>query len=746
MKSINNTTHYISVLFVLVLLLYCTGLAAQTRHLIWVDEFDEMIIDPGRWNFETGPTYETLHYFTDRPDNAKIVDGKLQIIALEESYQGFNYTAALLKTQNLFYWRYGRIEARIKLPHTTGFVPGFWMLPQGDQYGYWPWSGEIDVMEHPTNQDRIFGTCHSWQYSYFTGSFAPAGGSIQITDSETAFHVYAVEWTADKIDFFVDDQKYFTFNNEHSGFEAWPFDQPFYILLAMGVGGGWVGNPDATSVFPAIMEVDYVRVYQNTDDLVINGDDDVLENSKNIVYTVPHIDGALYSWNVPNGATIMTGENTHQISVDWGIFGGNVMADVTTGDGTSVIEYPVTVSPNLMKNAGFEKGAKYWNKTGPYPAEATFALTTDDVHNGNYAMVVDVKTPGVNAWDAQLSQGNLLLKTGKNYHASFWAKKDGAPTELGPAIINATDYTLYALETITLTDTWQQFEFNFTVPANVTTSFNFGMGGQTGTFYYDDFVLTAPDAQQSNQVMNADFSSGIDAWIFNTFSPANARAAVENGELVVSIINGGVNTWDVHVGQAGVTIEKGKEYTVTFDAYAAAPRDIFAFVGKNATPWNVYSNNNTLSLSTKRQTYSYSFTMNDPTDNAARLGFDIGSASDDVVFDNVFLSAGAWPAAVTTQTDNTPRSFSLFQNSPNPFNPSTVITYQLPMISNVNLSVYNLKGQLVRTLIKAKQDAGYHFIEWDGADESGAVVSSGLYLYRLHAGDNIQTRRMLFLK
>ncbi|MFC1570130.1 carbohydrate binding domain-containing protein, partial [bacterium] len=603
------------------LLMTFPGLIAQNRHLVWSDEFDETAIDQTQWNFETGPTFETLHYFTDRSDNAKIVDGKLQIIALKESYQGFNYTAALLKTQDIFYWRYGRIEARMKLPHTTGFVPGFWMLPQDDQYGYWPWSGEIDIMEHPTNQDRIFGTCHTWQYSYFTGSMAPSGGSIQITDSETAFHIYAVEWTPDKIDFFVDEQKYFTHHNEHNGFEAWPFDQPFYILLASGVGGGWVGNPDATTVFPGVMEVDYVRVYQNSGDLVISGDNDVLSKSQGIVYSLPQIEGASYSWSLPNGAKIISGDNTHQISVDWGIFGGNVTAEVSTSEGSSFIEYPVSISSNLMKNAGFEKGVKYWNKTGPYPAEAVFALTTEDVHNGNYSMFVDVKTPGVNAWDAQLSQGDLLLKSGINYQASFWARKDGSPAELGPAIINSTNYTVYGIEWITLTDTWQQFDLDFTVPANVTASFNIGMGGQTGQFYYDDFILTGPEAESLNQVLNADFSSGLDSWILNTFQPADASAAVENGELTVSISNGGVNSWDVYTGQAGVAIENGKEYTVSFDAYAAAPRDISAFVGKNADPWNVYSGNNIISLSTRRQTYSYSFTMNEPTDDIARLGF-----------------------------------------------------------------------------------------------------------------------------
>lgn len=741
MKCFKNTQYMFILFSILLLHLYNSELSAQNWQLVWSDEFDETAIDQTKWEFEIGPTYETLHYFTDRSENAKIVDGMLNIIALKESYQGFNYTAALVKTQNKFYWRYGRIEARIKLPGTTGFVPGFWMLPQDDQYGYWPWGGEIDIMEHPTNQDRIFGTCHCWQYSYFTGSMAPAGGSVQVQDSETAFHVYAVEWTAEKIDFFVDDQKYFTFNNEHSGFEVWPFDQPFYILLAMGVGGGWVGNPDATTVFPGVLEVDYVRVYQNTNDLVICGDDYVLQNSKGFVYTIPQITGANYSWNVPNNTSIISGQNSNQITVDWGIFGGFVSADVTASDGLFTIEYPVAVSSNLIKNAGFEKGAKYWNKTGPYPAEAVFALTTDDPHSGNYAMYVDVKTPGVNSWDAQLSQGNLLLLSGEKYHASFWAKKDGAPNQLSPAIINSTNYTVYAIKEITLKNTWQQFDLDFTMPANATASFNIGMGGQTGKFYYDDFKLLPSDVQTINQIINADFSSGIDNWIFNTFYPAEASASIKNGELNIAITNGGVNTWDVYIGQADVSIEKGKEYTLSFDASASAPRTIFAFVGKNADPWNVYSGNDKITLSSKRQTYSLSFIMNDPTDKTARVGFDIGSSSEDLVFDNIFLSKGTSQSSVAEQTKNSHRLFKLFQNSPNPFNPTTTIKYELAEATFVTIDIFNINGKLVHTLVKSYSPAGIYSIQWDGSN-----YASGTYFYKISTDHFNKINKMVLMK
>jgi beta-glucanase (GH16 family) len=116
--------------YIILILLVCTnGSIAQTRKLVWADEFNETAIDRSKWKFGSGLTNDNIHFYTDRTENARIVDGKLHVIARKESYQGFNYTSSLLETSSPFNWRYGRMEARIKLPGTPGFVPAFWMLP-----------------------------------------------------------------------------------------------------------------------------------------------------------------------------------------------------------------------------------------------------------------------------------------------------------------------------------------------------------------------------------------------------------------------------------------------------------------------------------------------------------------------------------------------------------------------------------------------------------------------------------------
>jgi len=418
------------------LIMFTNRLSSQSMIQVWADEFDGMI-DNSIWSFEKGFTNDNIHYYTDRIENAKIVNGKLQIIALKETYMGANYTSALLKTNHTLNFKYGRIEARIKLPGTPGFVPAFWMLPEDNLFGWWPISGEIDIMEHPTNQiNKIYGTVHTQAYNSFTGS-GPRGSNITIPDAETEFHVYAIEWTEEQIDFYVDEQKYYTFSNDLSGSATWPFNQPFYVILNLAVGGGWVGEPTNSTIFPAVMEIDYVRVYQTINDISISGPDFVFYDNQGVSYSTADITGASYLWSVPSDAQIVSGQNTNQIQIDWGIIGGNLSVDVNTNDESINIEYSVEVSPNLINNSSFEKGVKYWEKAGSLPAEADFILSTNDIHTGQHSLYVDVKTPGNNTWDAQLSHKNLKLQSGKQYHVSFWAKAILANSSINAAIINS---------------------------------------------------------------------------------------------------------------------------------------------------------------------------------------------------------------------------------------------------------------------------------------------------------------------
>jgi len=244
--------------------------------LIWSDEFNGPNgsgVDSSKWVVEVGGKgwgNEELEYYTSRRQNAYLHDGNLVIEARRENYTGTdgvsrNYTSGRLKTAGKFSQAYGCFEARIKIPSGQGMWPAFWMLGDDiDQLG-WPACGEIDIMENIGKEpSTIHGSIHG--PGYIGGAGIEARYELQdrrhFADD---FHVFAVEWEPNAIRFYVDDQLYVTRTRSdlRPGWK-WVFDHPFFLLLNVAVGGDWPGNPDATTVFPQTMLVDYVRVYQRT--------------------------------------------------------------------------------------------------------------------------------------------------------------------------------------------------------------------------------------------------------------------------------------------------------------------------------------------------------------------------------------------------------------------------------------------------------------------------------------------------
>jgi beta-glucanase (GH16 family) len=719
----------------------CPGLQAQNRELVWADEFNNDVIDRSTWQFESGPSNDNVQFYTDRSDNAKIVDGMLQIISLKESYQGYEYTSAHIRTEQAQYWKYGRIEARIRVPGTPGFVPAFWMLPAENMYGWWPLSGEIDIMEHPSNEiTRVYGTVHTEKYNLFSGSLPPQGGVIEIPDAETAFHLYAVECSPDKIDFFVDDQKYYSFENDNGASDTWPFDQSFYIILNLAVGGGWVGPPDENTIFPAIMEVDYVRVYQDAGETSILGADFVTCQDKGVKYSLGELEGAVYQWSVPGDAQIVSGQGTGQVTVDWGLFGGEINAEVTTGTGTYLKDLPVKVAPNYLKNPGFEKGVKYWNKSTGYPVKANFSLTTETVHQGDQSLHVEVTIPDGNPWDIQLSQKELMLLEDTTYHVSFWAKAEGNQGQISAAVIDQSDFSLVAIKNFTPSPDWTVYEFDFTASTTIQAAFNIDLGGNTGNYYFDDFILNTQQLVALNQLINPDFFENDAGWDLITLSGAEATGKVEEGEYKVTITNAGVNPWDIYFGQNGLVIENGIKYRVSFNAYSDISRQISALVGKNSDPWTVYSGEQLISLTTEKQTYSFSFTMTEPDDFQARLGFDIGGDGNSVYFDNILLENLA-SGDTSTNINYFRKKLSILQPYPNPFYLETSFYYFLPEPATIILKLFNLNGQEIRTIISEYQQQGNHQVTWKAEG-----LSAGTYIYRFDVDDQSETGKLILLR
>lgn len=240
--------------------------------LVWSDEFDGDLIDLDKWTFEIGDGCDRgicgwgnqeLQYYTDRPVNASVSDGIMVITAKRETpaiMGQYVYSSARMITKHKGDWRFCRIEVRAKMPIGKGLWPAIWMLPTDNVYGNWPRSGEIDIMEYLGHQpSRVQGTIH---YGHDYRRFNPLEYVIEGETFNDDFHVFSVEWTTDCITFFVDGNAYGSQTRTSTLPTTWPFDQQFYLLLNIAVGGNLPGNPDGSTVFPQTMKVDYVRVYQ----------------------------------------------------------------------------------------------------------------------------------------------------------------------------------------------------------------------------------------------------------------------------------------------------------------------------------------------------------------------------------------------------------------------------------------------------------------------------------------------------
>ena len=244
------------------------GEPGENGILVWADEFNAPDIDMTKWSYDVGTGNwgwgnGEEQYYTNNSNNSFIEDGKLIIKAIRQYYAGSDYTSARMVTKNKGDWTYGRIEVRAKLPAGIGTWPAIWLLPTDYVYGGWPDSGEIDIMEAVGHLPGIIhGTAHTDHYNWFDGT-PPPGGSLTVSDNNTQFHDYIIEWTENSIKWYVDDTPYFTYLNNNQGWSYWPFDQDFHLLLNIAIGGTWGGQQGIDdSIFPVQMEVDYVRVYQ----------------------------------------------------------------------------------------------------------------------------------------------------------------------------------------------------------------------------------------------------------------------------------------------------------------------------------------------------------------------------------------------------------------------------------------------------------------------------------------------------
>ena len=233
-------------------------------NLVWSDEFNSESIDPNNWTYDIGNNgwgNQELQNYTANTDNSYISNEKLVVTALENAPS--QYTSARLKSIGLQEYQYGRIDVRAKLPVDAGLWPAIWMLGANFPEVGWPACGEIDIMELVgSNPRRVHGTVH-WGPN--NGGHQYTGQGISIPFPETfadEFHVFSILWEEDSIQWLLDDEVYYSISPSNMNGQNYPFNQPFFFIINVAVGGQWPGNPTTETTFPEFMAVDYVRVFQ----------------------------------------------------------------------------------------------------------------------------------------------------------------------------------------------------------------------------------------------------------------------------------------------------------------------------------------------------------------------------------------------------------------------------------------------------------------------------------------------------
>jgi len=248
--------------YYLLLFVFIVSLCHGQKRLVWEEQFDGSNLDKSSWNFELGDGCPHLcgwgnnekQFYTDQ--NYQVKDGFFTISAkLNEG----KYTSTKITTKGKKEFQYGKIEVRAKLPKGKGIWPAAWMLGSNIDEAGWPLCGEIDILEYVGRlPETIFTTLHT----------ADSHGNSkntkkeQISGIEEGFHIYAIDWNKDRIEFYIDQQLFYTFRPEEKNIETWPFDQPFYLILNMAVGGHFGGKEIDNSIFPQSFIIDYIKVFQ----------------------------------------------------------------------------------------------------------------------------------------------------------------------------------------------------------------------------------------------------------------------------------------------------------------------------------------------------------------------------------------------------------------------------------------------------------------------------------------------------
>lgn len=449
---------------------------------VWSDEFDyEGLPDPGKWSYDVGGHgfgNEELQYYTNsRSENARVENGKLIIEARKEPYNGSEYTSAKLISRGKGDWKYGRFEIRAKLPTGRGIWPAIWMLPTHSVYGNWPASGEIDIMELVGYEpEKVHFTIHTEAYNHKIGTQVGTGTTLAAPYNN--FYTYALEWTEDSLKFFVDDNLYFSVKREDNDYAKWPFDQPFYLLLNVAVGGTWGGsNGIDDAIFPQTMEVDYVRVYKMAEEgnnfslntyasngtVQINPEKQNYTRGENVAITAIPDEG--YEFIAWSGSFSGTAE---QVALPM-YFNYDIKAEFAR-------------KGEILTNASFFNSTLAWSYYGA------------SMNAENDTLVASIPTSTTNPWDIQISQNGLYLENGATYTLRFKVSSETSRNVNASVGISQEPWTTFISKTVSIGTVEKEFVYEFTMNTDEENArVSFDLGKEAGDVYISEVSLVKND-------------------------------------------------------------------------------------------------------------------------------------------------------------------------------------------------------------------------------------------------------------
>ncbi|WP_020618465.1 carbohydrate binding domain-containing protein [Paenibacillus daejeonensis] len=610
----------------------------QLWTLVWSDEFDgsgerlnEHGVDLGKWGFQngTGSQYgldgwgnNEQQYYTE--DNVRVQDGRLVIEARNDGRGGKPYTSGRLYTAPTFSKAYGKFEARIKMPTGQGFWPAFWMMPQDSEYGVWASSGEIDIMEARGRQpDHVGGTIHYggvWPGNKYMGReyYFPQGQSI------AEYHTYALEWEPGELRWYVDGQLYSTLNNWDSqgqdqptryAYPA-PFDKPFYMILNLAVGGTYDGNREPEpSMFPAQMEVDYVRVYELTGRPYREAVQPIVDKEELPPGAKLPVDGNyIYDSGYDRPITTVTKDSDTLHPQDWNF----VALDTFGGRGSVAIE-----------ETGGSRFARVDIAEGGSQVHSVQLIQHLTLTKGRYYRV---------SYDAKAaSDRTLTVKLGGGAERGYAAYSDSKTIQLHSDVASHT----FAFQMLADSDARARLEFNMGTNASSVWIGHVKVEEIEGIPLDEDGEK--PPLADGNHVYNGSFNLGemhrMTYWHFDVQPDAVATARVDSREnrLRVTVAGGGAALSAVALTQRGIELLRGEDYTLSFQAKAAeADRTVGVSLG-SSDGTRAYLERDIL-VGRNEDSYEVRFTMPaEVTDRQAVLHFHLGGQAGAVELDDITL-------------------------------------------------------------------------------------------------------------